>query len=120
MTDFSSMYGGNSSKEETERGALKSSDVVDEFIRRIAVIENKLNRIALISEVQWEILKQVTSFTDEQLTDRIESLVQEKENNAKTKVTCPKCSQRTFEKNRKCIYCGMDLNVQKKVNPFDI
>ena len=73
-------------------------------------LENRLERLALINKAVWELLRDATGTTNEELKAKMEEIQQREASpdgqTAPSARQCPKCSRNMAPKARRCIYCG--------------
>jgi hypothetical protein len=82
-------------------------------------LENRLNKIELIAEALWNLLKDKTDLTDNDLMDMVTEVdLQDGQLDGKaTKipfVECSQCHRKSNKSHYKCLYCGQEF----KVTPF--
>ena len=73
-------------------------------------LENKVDRLSLACQAMWEILRDHTGLTEDQLLDKIKE-IDLRDGKADGKmtnevITCPNCQQKTGTQTGTCIYCG--------------
>ena len=93
----------------------KAADVSSEVMR----LQNRLDRLHLITQALWELLREKLALTDEQLTRLIEEIdSRDGVKNAKVAikpVTCPDCKRPASVRTDMCIYCGKQV---ERKSPF--
>ena len=78
----------------------------------------ELDRLYMITEALWEILKRQTGFTDEVLVEMIREIdlrdgVEDGKISRKAeKVTCTGCGRNVVQRQAKCLYCGTAIPVK--------
>lgn len=82
-------------------------------------LEIRANKLEIISEALWRLLKQKTDLTDEELLEEVCAVDLEdgRFDGKKTKVSyteCSKCGRKNSKNHTKCLYCGDVL----LVDPF--
>ena len=87
---------------------------------RIRHLEHKIDKLYLITEALWLLLKEKNNLDDENLTELI-AAIDLKDGHRDSKVassgprTCPKCGRVNSNKQLYCIYCGTFLDTK----PFE-
>ncbi len=72
--------------------------------------DERIDQLLLVSAAMWELVKEKTALTDEDLVNRV-AILDAKDGNADGKMTytptkCPKCNRTIFPKHSRCLYCG--------------
>ena len=65
---------------------------------RVQALEARVDRLAMLCEAMWTLLRDNTAFTDEQLLDRITEI--------STAIECHNCGRTIARRMAKCMYCG--------------
>lgn len=88
-----------------------------EAATEVAFLKQKVEKLMMITEALWIVLKETTNYTDEDLKEIIRE-VDMKDGKldgkvaAETPGTCPNCGQ-TLQKNKNiCIYCGTEIEIE--------
>ena len=72
-----------------------------------------LDRLALVTEALWTLLRERAGLTDQQLVERIQEVdLSDGQLDGKVRrppVDCPACSRKVSRRNRRCLYCGAEL-----------
>ncbi len=80
--------------------------------------EESLNRLAIICEAMWELLKNRANFTEEELDVIINRISEDKiiasGANPDTSIRCPRCNAVVNAKLGRCEFCGETVEVQNK------
>jgi hypothetical protein len=81
--------------------------------REIALLEQRLERLALMTEALWTLLRDKLGASDEELMavarevdlsdGRLDGRVH------RTSVQCPECGRMVSERHVKCLYCGTEI-----------
>jgi hypothetical protein len=85
----------------------------------VQFLQKEVDRLALICEAQWELLKTKVGVTDDELMEQI-MMLDLSDGKLDGKVTqgplsCPQCSKNNARRHDRCIYCGSML----RSKPFD-
>jgi hypothetical protein len=76
-------------------------------------MEKRVNRLSLLCQSMWELLRERAEFTDEQLAAKVLEVDLRdgrKDNRIDTQVSdCPSCGRKTNSKRSTCIICGAEL-----------
>jgi hypothetical protein len=87
----------------SERTALDSQ-------RRIRELQERIDRLTLISAAMWKLLQERVGLSEKTLLDKIEQidLTDGKLDGRlrKDAVSCPKCNRSIASRHTRCIYCG--------------
>ncbi|HEU6448306.1 MAG TPA: zinc ribbon domain-containing protein [Verrucomicrobiae bacterium] len=80
----------------------------------IEFIKHDIDRLLLVAEAMWELMKQKNGYTDEILTQVIGEIEKRKVvvDGVAVKdapVTCPNCGKTNLAKRLFCIYCGATI-----------
>ena len=83
-------------------------------------LENRLDRLTLICQALWELLKERGELTEEDLAVKVRE-IDLRDGRADGKIAkqikrCPKCDRVMSPRHQKCMYCGA-VNLQ--ITPFD-
>jgi ribosomal protein L32 len=97
--------GGMSAHAESKVGFL------EEHVRRL---EADLAKALMISETLWELLRDKTGLTDDDLCRKIHEVDMrdgrlDKKNQRKA-VACPRCGRMVSTRHRACLYCGQVID----------
>jgi len=76
-------------------------------IRDVEILNEKVEHLELINRAIWELLKECTALTEEDLMQRVRQFDLEAEANLPK--MCQACSRPNSVKRRNCLYCGDDL-----------
>lgn len=98
---------------DAQKTANQAANKADASGADIARISRRLERLSLISQAMWEMLRERAEFTDQQLMDRILE-VDLRDGKADGKmaariVDCHHCKAKTNSRRANCIMCGMEL-----------
>lgn len=76
-------------------------------------LSRQVERLTLVSQALWELLRETGAFQEEQLLARMEEIdLRDGEADGKirpTRLTCPKCNRVNNSKRGSCMYCGQDF-----------
>ena len=92
-------------------GKAKSSAGLSEVKIRSRELEYQVERLLMITEALWQILKEQHGYTDDELIERV-ARIDLKDGKLDGKVAssgpvkCRKCERTTASRHPKCIYCG--------------
>ncbi len=103
---------------ETKKGVRKNSENVKNNDKRLDELEAKFEKLALVTESLWELLKQETSLTEEQFECKVAENISNYEERSKAKTKCHNCNQFIPSAKTKCFYCGVELEESKNISPF--
>ena len=85
------------------------------------ILEGDVDKLFMITEALWEILKTEHGYTDEKLMDKIQEIdlkdgqLDGKCARSKIKPDCPNCGKKLMGNRPVCLYCGTAV----ALNPFD-
>ena len=92
--------------------ASRSASTITDVARYAAHLEERLDKLGLISRAMWSFLQEATQLTDEELTKRVEEIdLSDGTLDGKVKrplVQCPKCGKAISPRHHRCIWCGED------------
>lgn len=82
-------------------------------------VSDRMNRIAIVSNAVWELLKERTGVTDTDLLSKVEEIdsrdgLSDGKATAVMK-TCLGCGKKINTRNKNCIYCGVE---NRHYSPF--
>jgi hypothetical protein len=84
-------------------------------------LERRLNRLSLLCQSMWELLRERAEFSDEQLAAKVLEVDLRdgrNDNRIDTQISdCPSCGRKTNSKRSTCIICGAEL---PKAHPFEV
>ncbi len=96
---------------EADRASSKADAVVNDYAR----LQRRVERLALATQAMWELLRDHSSLTEEQLQTKILEVDLrdgKTDGKIKTQITdCPSCKARTNSKRTLCVMCGAPLPV---------
>src|SRR3954452_18588747 len=76
-------------------------------------LERRVNRLSLLCQSMWELLRERAEFTDDQLAAKVlEVDLRDGTNDGRmaTQITnCPSCGRKTNSKRSSCVICGAEL-----------
>ncbi len=92
------------------RAELKSEQVH----HQIALLEDKIESLALACQSLWELLRDNTDLTEVELNAKIQEvdLRDGRQDGKLSRVVgdCPSCGRKTSKRRHRCIYCGSDTS----------
>lgn len=81
---------------------------------RVADVEERLDKMALLNLALWTLLRDKLGVTDEELAKRVEELdLRDGQLNGRVQsapVDCPDCQRPLHQRHRRCLYCGFALS----------
>jgi hypothetical protein len=87
----------------------------------VAQLERRVNRLSLICQAMWELVREKTSITDQQLADKIlEVDLRDGQTDGKiapVMIECPNCHKPTNSRRPTCVSCGVEL---KRKHQFEV
>lgn len=93
-------------KDTARRASTKANSLHDEVDR----LQKKLDKVCLINQALWELIREHTGLQDDQLLERMTEIdardgqIDGKMGSAGT--ACPSCGRMMSKKQSKCLYCG--------------
>ncbi len=79
----------------------------------VAQLERRVNRLALVSQAMWELLRERSHVTDKDLADKIlEVDLRDGQTDgriAPIACECPNCHKPISSRRPTCVYCGVEL-----------
>lgn len=98
------------------RAASDANTKVDFYKVKMEELERRVNKLALASQAQWELLKENTELQDSDILLRMEEIDNRDGNTdgkiSKKPIPCPKCGRMVNTANPKCMYCGTVADTQ--------
>ncbi len=92
-----------------ELGARRTEYLAD----RVAELEQRVDRLALLSMALWTLVKKHEGWTDEELIQQVTALDLQDgdlDGHVRPAVTeCPQCHRPVSQRHRKCLYCEYEL-----------
>ena len=97
----------------THRVAADAESVANRSKHAADAIAERLDRLALVTEALWSLLKERTDMTDEELLEHIRA-VDLSDGVLDGKVrrgvqACPGCGRTLSKRNVRCLYCGVEV-----------
>lgn len=85
----------------------------DRLRNEFYALNNRIDALALAIQALWELLKEQTGLTDEQLIKKLEE-IDLRDGVADGKITprpvaCPNCGRNISSKRSNCLYCGHEM-----------
>ena len=95
---------------EAEKAARKSETASAEVQREMGILEERLEKLVLVSMALWSLIEERTGLTEQDLVERVQKLDLE-DGVADGKITrqlrqCPACGRNVSRRHRKCLFCG--------------
>ena len=93
---------------ETAREMRDVSSRSKENALELDELKARVDRLYVVNQALWSLLKQKTGITDEQLQKEIEKLehAEAKPANTSTALVCKDCKKTVSRRHKVCIYCG--------------
>ncbi|MFT5301409.1 MAG: hypothetical protein ACI87E_002512 [Mariniblastus sp.] len=99
----------NSATRKAGRAQLEAEQTKE----NLALLESKIETLALACQSLWELLRENTNLNETDLESKIEEidLRDGRRDGKMTKITeaCPQCERRTSCRRPRCLYCGTAL-----------
>ena len=97
--------------------AGEASSKADQAKFKADLFEDRLDRIFLVCEAMWELLKRKTGTTEEELARMVEEIdLSDGKLDGKKRVkvrSCAECGKTLSIKHRRCLYCGAAVQPDK-------
>ncbi|MCP4645520.1 MAG: hypothetical protein GY851_34065 [bacterium] len=93
--------------------AASARTKADQQSFRVEELERRVDRLGLACQALWEILREQTEITDDELMSRMEE-IDLRDGKADGKIgaevlACPTCGRHLNSRNPTCIYCGTEV-----------
>jgi hypothetical protein len=116
---FYPSYYGSGMDAFTSTTATEARISADQAKTQTEILKHDIDRLLLITEALWTILKQQNNYTDDTLVQLIQGIEQSRTSPDSTTskdapIACPACGRPNTAKRNFCIYCGKPL----PANPF--
>ena len=115
-------------------GAAQAYDMADQAINNpppqaqrapsheaMEKLERRVNRLSLLCQSMWELLRERAEFNDEQLAAKVlEVDLRDGRNDSRIATQaaeCPSCKRKTNSKRATCVFCGAEL---PKAHAFEV
>jgi hypothetical protein len=86
----------------------------DRVQREVLRLESKIDRLALISQALWELLREKTSLSDQDIETKMTEIdLRDGRKDGRitgTVTICPKCARPAHTRDRVCPYCGAAID----------
>lgn len=92
-------------QEAAETARRQSSNLESEIGR----LRQQVQRLQLVCEAMWELLRDGHGLQDQQLADKLQEVAESHKLSAKKSVVCPACQRNNAGTIAKCLYCGEPL-----------
>ena len=80
--------------------------------RKVQYHEDRLNRLTLICMALWDLIREQTELTEEDLLERvrkIDLMDGREDGKAKRQIAkCPQCARTMSPRHKRCMYCGAE------------
>jgi len=95
---------------DAEATARKANSKTGDLQGDLQKLSDRLDRLALISQAMWELVREQTNLSNDQILAKIRE-VDLRDGKADGKIgrrifTCKNCGQKVSSSHRHCIYCG--------------
>lgn len=105
---------------EVEEAASHASRSASDIHHRLRLMEEQIDKLLLINQAMWSLMRGQLGLTEQHLLDRIRQLDLEdgiEDGKITRPVTnCPACRRTFSSRHRKCLYCG---HIPPPVSAFD-
>jgi hypothetical protein len=107
-----SLYNSGTGNTDAIRQSASAESAAREAHRDIVQVQDKLDRLTLACAALWELVKERTNLTENDLAARI-AILDAKDGIADGKMTrtvqpCANCKRPISPQHRKCMYCGTE------------
>lgn len=98
---------------QAQGSAARAANKADQTYERLAELEKRLERITLVSQALWEMLRATGHYSDEQLRSKMEE-VDLRDGRKDGKISgmvkvCTKCRRNANSRRLNCVYCDTPL-----------
>ncbi len=105
---------------DAEASARKADAKAGDLQGDVQRLSDRLDRLSLISQAMWELLKEQTNLSNEQILTKIRE-VDLRDGKADGKMgrkvfTCKNCGQKVSSSHRSCVYCGEPIQSSEVFN----
>ncbi len=101
-----------------EQAASRAENKVESLVAEIRQLQTRVDRLALACQGLWELLRENTDFTEEELEKKILEIdMRDGKTDGKIGtqiVQCPACGSNTNSRRPNCVMCGAALPQQYK------
>jgi hypothetical protein len=115
---YGSLYGmmytakANAAASQAQSAAARASSRAGSAQRDVVGLEERLEKLILINMALWEMLKERTELTEQDLMNKIQE-IDLRDGQADGKFDrgiqkCPKCDRTMSPKHNRCLYCGAE------------
>ncbi len=98
---------------DAEHSANSASNKSDRFGDELADLRRSVNRLTLGCQAMWELLRENTDLTEQQLDERIQEIdLRDGSSDGRLSmrsVICPGCQARSNSRRANCVMCGASL-----------
>jgi hypothetical protein len=121
MTSFHFRGPGRHSDPEARADAARASKQADSTRREMEGVEARLDKLTLVCEAMWQLLRDKTGLSDAELVEQISQLDAADGKmdgmGQRAPVDCPSCGRTISARHVKCMYCGA---YKSDLGPFDL
>jgi hypothetical protein len=103
--------------------ATRAQFKAEQLMDHVRSLEDKLDSLALTCQAMWEILRDRSSITEEDLANKVQEIdlrdgkLDGRLNRSESERACPKCARLLHRRHAKCLYCGCEAG---KTNAFQV
>lgn len=105
---------------EAESAAAYGAEKAMDAVAKVRELEDRVDKLTLITMALWSLLRQVSDVTDEDLLERVKDIdLTDGRLDGKVRQPvgkCPQCNRVMSQKHKKCLYCGYE---HIRGGPFD-
>ena len=88
---------------------------VDQVYNKVVELEKRLNRITLTSQAMWELIQDLSGWSDDEILNRIQEMdLRDCQLDGKLGATfteCPNCNAKVNSRRGYCMICGTEVQV---------
>lgn len=106
-------YGSDAGAHQASQSAAQAEGAAGRSLSAVHSLETRLERLALITEALWTLLRERVGMTDDELLDRIRDVdLSDGVLDGKVRrgiADCPGCHRVLSKRHDRCIYCGAEV-----------
>lgn len=111
MGVYGAMYNWRQASEAQKR-SIQADHEAGRATEAVRMLEERMDRLLLANMALWELLKDRTSLSEEDLKDKMQE-IDLRDGQADGKITsqvakCAQCGRTMSRKHRRCLYCGAE------------